>query len=146
MSKTSATLGAGVEIGYSSIPTANPIVWTKIANLIDVTLPRNERDDVEISNHDSDDLRKEYIPGWNGATDLTAQWVYNKTDAATLQGFQADGVIRHWRALLPDSASENFTGYVKSAGVMSPRTDKMTSDVTIKLDDSDLGFTVTPYS
>ncbi|MCL2647712.1 MAG: hypothetical protein FWD61_12000 [Phycisphaerales bacterium] len=140
MAKTNAILGAGVSIGYSELPLASTPVYTKIVNLEDVTAPQNQRDDVEISNHDSDGLLKEWIPGWNGATDPTMKWIFKASVAALLQGFQADGKIRAWQVLYPDGSTQAFTAYIKNCGPTSPRTDKMVMEVTLKIDDSNLNF------
>ena len=142
MAKTTAILGAGTIVGYGAITGGSlPTIYTKLANLEDITPPKSQRDDVEISNHDSASIRKEFMPGWMGATDPTAKWIYNKTDFATLQGFANSGVSYGWQIVYPDGANQPFRGYVKDCGVTAPLKDKMESDVTIKVDDSNVTFT-----
>jgi hypothetical protein len=140
MAKSTGKLGAGVVVGYSTATSGN-LTYTKLAQLLDCAAPKQQRDDVDISNHDSASVRKETIPGWLGAGDATANWLFDKADLVTLDGFVKSGQVLSFQYLYPDTSSHNFTAYVKDLGLESPRNDKMTQDVTLHSDDSDIVFT-----
>lgn len=87
---------------------ATPEVFMDIAEIIDLTPPNMSRDEIDVSNHDSSDGYKEYIPGWRdgGEVAVRANWLPTNTthDATTgmLASFNNDDA-HNWRIVLPNN-------------------------------------------
>ncbi len=109
--------------------------YTCLAQIENATPPKKTRDDVEISNHDSANRKKEFIPGWLDASAPTFTFIYLAPDALAVDAIVEAGTFYSWIFTYPDGHYETFRGYLKEAGMATPLKDKITRDVTIKIDD-----------
>lgn len=150
-----------VEIGYgtklqrvTSDGTTAPPTYTAIANIFDVAGPAVSRTDVDVTDYDSTDRYREYIPGLREGGEITAmlnlvstalglQQLYHSTAAQSTAGptsaassdagaFESN-TIQPYRILGPNDDFWRFSGYVKGITQAQPIDDKRTWEVTFKI-------------
>ena len=123
-----ATLGYGSALSYSLAGT----VFTEIAQTVDLAGPEPEVGDVNITNNDSPDNTKEYIPGMIEPGEQTFEVIYKKAVCAAVYALM--GIIYFWEETYPDGSKWAFKGYVKGFGTEAPTEDEaIRNTITIKL-------------
>ena len=126
-----ATKAYGSVIAYSTTENGT---YTDIAQSVDLGGPSPEVGDVGITNNDSPDNTKEYMPGMIEPGELEFQLVYKKDQCATLYGMFGDDVVYWWKETYPDGSSWKFAGYIKGFGTEGETEDgALMNNVTIKL-------------
>jgi len=98
------------------------LAWTKVRGTIEVNLPERELIASEITNDDSPDYTKEYIPGMYEPGTVGFTYRYNKTGFAALETiFQLasasgtrDQAVKTWKVELPDGSTAVFDGFLTS--------------------------------
>lgn len=125
-----ATVGYGSSLFYSVDGTA----YTEVAQTVDLSGPEPEVGDVAITNNDSPDNTKEYIPGMIEPGEQEFEVVYKKAVCAALYGMFGNGITYFWRELYPDGSKWEFKGYLKGFGTEAPTEDEaIRNTITIKL-------------
>jgi hypothetical protein len=132
-----AQKGSQVIMQYGNNPTyAASTTWTDIAEIIDITPPNIEADDIDASHMLSPNQMKEFLPGWGdgGEVELTVQ--YDKTRNAALytlfrqpKGFR----IMFADAPGPSGSKWGLDGYVKGLQNTVEREGVITADLKIKV-------------
>ena len=131
MPASSATLGFGSQLFFG--PAAGPAA-TKVAQTVDLSGPEPEVGEVEVTNNDSPDNTREYLPGLIEPGSLDFEVVYSTAQAQTLYGLVGDGLVHSWRIGYPDGSAFNFLGFVNKFGIEAPTEDeKISNTVGIKL-------------
>lgn len=135
-------LGVHTRVGFSS--TLSPLSYTKINNLLNVTIPGLEFDKIDTSIHGS--LMKRNMPGMGdvGETEIT---ILQDLDPATsaeqksLFDLNAAGTTVAWRVEVPNQRGAptswtpfTYNGWVKSFRPGAPMGDKQTLVVTVVFD------------
>jgi hypothetical protein len=124
-----------IEHGNQSTHEAST-VWTAVAELVDITPPNVEADDIETSHMLTPEQFKTFDPGWadGGEVEFTVQ--YEKAKNATLYGLfrQPKG----YRVLFADAPGPSgsrwkFNGHVKGFSNEVDREGLITADITIKI-------------
>ena len=106
-------------------------VWVKLARVTEVTPPRPEAADIDVSHMDSPEQFNEFDPGWADAGELEFALQFEKEQAETVYGFfrQKKG----YRVVFVDGSQWALTGYIKSFGDEIDREGIITSGVTVKV-------------
>ncbi len=116
-----------------------PEVFSPLAEVIDVSGPGLATDDIEVTNQDSPDFFKEYIPGLieGGEISFDVNLLPKVAANARLVDLQLKRTVKNWEIQWTQFGSPNPTmtlpGYVKGWDPTSPNGDKATSSITIKV-------------
>jgi hypothetical protein len=136
MVATRAIIGYGttVFIGDSS----SPGVYTQIQEVIEVTPPNLQVDDVEATHFTSDNRTREYIAGLieGGEASVNMNRIPGSATEILLMGLQTAGTKVSVRIVWPNNTIWEFLGHVKGYEVASPIDDRMTATATFKVDSS----------
>lgn len=132
MSASTATLGTGTTLKYGS---------TLLAEVMDLDLPEQSVQKVDISNHDSPDKKREYIAGWISQSDPSATLVYLKAAATALQTMIDAKTVSAWTITFPDGSTLVFNAFLMALSIAAPLEDKMTQRIGFAITDSDVTFT-----
>ena len=118
---------------------ADPEVFATVAEVLEITPIDMERDSIEVTNHDSADGYREFIPGLRDAGEFTikANWLpANATQDGTT------GLLKQWdddnthnfELLLADGATKRaFTGFLTQYKNDTPLEEQQTLECKIKL-------------
>jgi predicted secreted protein len=117
---------------------------TVLAQIRDITGPGSEADDIDVSNTDSTNRRREFIAGMVDEGEVEFDLVYVKAQASVLKalvgGPTGTSVTDSFEIELSDRTNTSgtgsviaFGGYVKALGFEAPFEDKVTNTATIKL-------------
>jgi hypothetical protein len=112
-----------------------PKVYTAIAKLGNTKPPSTGRNEIETSNHNSQD--DEYIVGIrrHGTLGFNMGFLPGNGTHDHLTGLYKsvnDGMKDSWRIVYPDGTKWEFDGYVTSIEPDAPVDDKLSADVTIR--------------
>lgn len=134
MTATRAILGYGttVQVGDSS----SPGVWTALLEVIEVTPPNAQVDDVEATHFTSDNRTREYIAGLieGGEASINMNRVPGSATENLLMGLQNSGTKVAVLITWPNGTTWLFLGHVKGYETASPIDDRMTATATFKVD------------
>jgi len=132
MVATRAIIGYGTTVFVSD--TASPGVYTQIAEVIEVTPPNAQVDDVEATHNRT----REYIAGLieGGEAAIGMNRIPGSTTEILLMGLQTTGERRSIRIVWPNNTIWEFVGHVKGYETSSPIDDRMTATCTFKVDGS----------
>jgi hypothetical protein len=116
-----ATLGFGSQIyqGLSADSIAN-----KIAQSIDLKSPESEIPKVKITNNDSPANSHEYIPGLTEPGETEFEWVYTKTQQASLFALHDARTHCHFKEVFPDGSGWKFEGWISKVPVTTKTEDE----------------------
>lgn len=122
-------IGTVFAIGDSSAATS----FTTVAVVKTVALPMPEVADVDVTNLDSADYTKEYVPGLIEPGEITLQISYGETATSTLYTLLRTAG-KWFKATLPSSAYWLGTGYIKKFGTEEISAEgEITNSMTVKL-------------
>lgn len=133
---TEARLGYGTLIQRWS-----GAAWVTVAEQVTVSGPSLSSDDVEVTNHDSPNSTKEYIPALmdTGEISFNGNFIPSNASQQQLLTDQVNRTVSDWRIVLPDAVAEanrtrwSFEGYIKSIDFTYPTPTQMTINATMKL-------------
>ena len=106
-------LGNGVKIAYSA---ASPVSWTNIGQVLDVTVPGLEPDEVETTVHGTSSYKR-FMRGMIDVTELEATLLADLDEGTSpaqdaLFDYQAAGTTLWWRVEVPvDRAQTEYTAF-----------------------------------
>ena len=120
---------------------AGPEVFTTVAEVLDITGPGIEREEIDTTSHDVSDGFRTFIAGLADGGEVSFDIQYtpgHATHAETARGIVSlalSGTVANWRVVLPVTPSKrwNFTGFVSGFEPGYPVGDKMSGSVTIKV-------------
>jgi hypothetical protein len=118
--------GYGTSIGYADTAEGS---YTTLADVVDITPPEEEVDDIETTTHSSTNKVRTYQGGLiePGETDVVIQ--FDKTIYGTLRGLR--GAKKFWKITIPDGSTQVFAGYIKKIGPETPLDDIVTVNLTM---------------
>lgn len=97
-------------------------------------------DDIDISNTDSTNRRREFIAGFVDEGEVSFDMVFTKAMYNTIKGWVSPTTNESFEIEFGDRTATNGTGsilamsgYVKELGASMPFEDKVTADVTVKV-------------
>ncbi len=113
--------------------------WTSLTNLVDITPPNVEAEDIDTSHMDSTSQYETFVAGWANGGDVTFNLQYTKTLLNTVWGlFRTD---KGFRVVLNDGGGWGFDGYIKSIGTTVERKGIAFIPVTVKVSGAPTVFT-----
>lgn len=124
-----AILGAGANLGYRAVDSVG--AYTYVAQVIDIRPGDKVVAKVRVSNHDSPNLRHQYIAGWIDVGDSTAELNYAKAEAGLLDNLIEARTNKEWIIEFPDGESIAWVGFLSRLGHQVPLEDRMVSSVEI---------------
>jgi predicted secreted protein len=131
---TRAILGYGttVFVGDSS----SPGVYTQLQEVIEVTPPNAQVDDVEATHFTSTSRTREYIAGLieGGEASVGMNRIPGSATEILLQALQTAATVVAVRIVWPNQTIWEFLGHVKGYETSSPIDDRMTATCTFKVD------------
>ena len=109
-------IGHGKHIAHS----ADGVTYSDVAGTIEVNLPERELGAAEITNDDSPDFTKEYMPGMYEPGTVSFTYRYNKTGFAALEAIYQLATVaatrgsatKFWKVTLPDGSESTFKGFL----------------------------------
>ena len=132
MAASSAIIGKGTTLGYTSTTTATAATfYTSVTELFDVGWPEEENQEAEVTHYTSDDDRLEFVGGWWGPQEVEFEANYVKAGCTAMAALGT--TKRNWKITLPDSSIWVFPGWLKKLGGAIPNQDKVTVKGTIRL-------------
>jgi len=133
---TNAMIGYQTQIFVSD--QNSPGLFTQIQEVIEVTPPNAQSDDVDATHFTSPNRTREYIQGLiePGEASFGMNRVPGGTTEVLLQGLQTSGALRFWRILWPNNTTWDFSAYVKGYEISSPIDDRITATCTLKVNGS----------
>ena len=132
--------GSQLKIGDDGSVTEN---FTKVVEIIDISGPSMSRDVIDVTNQDSTDGWREFVPGLRdgGEVGITANWipVSGTQDGTTgvLSKFR-DDILHNWQIITADDGSSgtmdiDFAAVVTSFSPTLPLTEQGKLDFTLKI-------------
>jgi len=138
MATSGSILGQGTQLKMGD--GQSPENFTTIAEVTNLDPPSLNRDDLDVTNHDSTLGYREFKPGLRnpGEVGFSINWMpKNSTHDQTsglLREFELD-TIRNWKIVFPPAANAtlNLKGYVREFTPHAPTDNVLTADVVIKV-------------
>lgn len=109
---TNATKGYGASLAWGTTPGS----LTDIIQIRDISGPSVEVGEVDITNQDSANEFKEWLPGFADAGEVEFNVVYTKAQCASLYSIVANGDIYYFVLTLRDGSTWAFYGFIKNFG------------------------------
>lgn len=132
MSDPNTTPGHSTKFAFGSHATVLASnTWTEIAQVVEISPPEVEADDIETSNMQSPEQFKTFDPGWadGGEVEITVQ--YEKQATTTIYGLFR--VKKGFKMTFEDGAIWSFDGYLKKLGGEVDREGLITQTLTFKI-------------
>ena len=132
--------GFGTKIEYSE---DDGTTWEPVGCIRDaIEVGPVEVEDIDITCHDATNNFKKYAPGLIEPGEVTFDVLRAPGDADDEAIYTIFGTELMWKITYPNTAAEEFDGYIKSKGANIPMGDEaMTSSITIKINGK---ITLTP--
>ena len=127
-----ATLGYLTAVSYGSAALSGTPTYTAMTNILNVSGPNVEVDDIDttVCDSTSPDYFRLFEAGLADGGELTIEFVYAKALLSTLYGLIR--TMRAYKLVFGDSGNWLSDGYIKSITHENPVDDKITYTVTIK--------------
>jgi hypothetical protein len=111
-------IGHGKHIAYSD----DGVTYTTVDGTVDISLPERELGATEITNDDSPNFHKDYIPGLYEPGKVNFTYRYTKTQFAALETIYQKAntaatrgdATKTWKVTLPDASTAVFNGFLTS--------------------------------
>jgi hypothetical protein len=140
-SDTEHTIGHGFNVAYADT-LAGLSSGTSIDGTTDVHLPESELGESEITNDDTPDFQKDFLPGLYDPGTVSFSYKYGKTLFATVEAlYQLAAVAatrvsatKFWKVTLPDGSTATFKGFLKKHSLPSAgQEDAITCECEIRV-------------
>jgi len=135
---TDPIIGYGKHIAYSS---DGGSTYTSVGKTTEVKLPERELGTAEITNDDSPDFHKEYIPALYEPGTVTFSYIYTAAQFAALETIYqlaADTATRAdatktWKVTFPDGSTSVFDGFMTKHDLPLALEDGVTVEAEIQV-------------
>jgi predicted secreted protein len=119
---------------------ASPEVFTAVAEVRDIPGPNLTRDSIEVTNQDSDDGWREYIPGWRDGDSVTIQanWLPSNAtqdDSTGMLSHFEDDDNHNYQIVTPTAIgiTIEFAGHITGMPLNLPLTEQAQVEFTVKI-------------
>lgn len=129
----------GVKIGYGTkvrVGRGNPVAWTPLIGLEDVSFPNAQSDEIETTHMESPNRTKEFIQGLNdnGESALTLHWIPGSPVDVLASAIKASGeVVQLEYTATNGGVAEVYAAFLKGLERLAPVNDKMTATLTFRI-------------
>ena len=125
----------GYDTAFAIHDGGDPGSFSDVAEVMDITPPNQQADDVETTHYKSPNRTKEYTPGLiePGEMSFGINWIPSDDTDLLLQGLKSSGAKRKMRVTWPNGVTWSWTGYIKGFEPTAPIDDRMTATVTVKV-------------
>lgn len=133
MAATTATIGHTTSLSSNTAGSvATTSSWVLLSEIKNVSGPAPDVTDVEVTNLESPNFTKEFIPGLINGGEVSFDVSYFKTACATVYGLIRTSTA--WKIILPDTSTWTWDGYIKHFGVEQIESEtELKNSVTIKV-------------
>ena len=133
---TEAQIGLGAEFWLDN-NVGPPAVLTKLGEILSITPPNSQTEEVDATHFGSLNRRREYISGLidDGEGQIEMNYVPGSITDALIRGAQTSGLSKNYKIVIPDGAGAwNITGacIVKGYERNIPIDDRMTATLTVR--------------
>lgn len=110
-------------------------VFDTIGEVIDITSPNQQVEDIDVTHHASPGRTREYIAGLNepGEMSVEINWIPGDASDVIVQALKSSGAKRDMRITWPNAVTWTFLGYVKGFEPGNPIDGKLSATVTVKV-------------
>lgn len=135
MSAQGTLVARSPDPNWPTVGTGDPLSFTNIAELRELTPPALTRNEIELTNHNNED--DEYIVGIrrHGTMTFNLNFVPNTATHNHSTGLQAawfNGSRDIYRITYPDGTQWLFSGFVTNFAPSAPVDDRLSADVTVR--------------
>lgn len=125
----------GYDTLYEIHDGADPGTFDAIAEVIAITPPNEQADDIEATHLKSPNRTREYIAGLIEPGEMSFQinWVPNDTTGQLLLALKASGDTRQHRITWPNGVTWTFSAYIKGFEPTTPIDDRLTATITARV-------------
>jgi hypothetical protein len=128
---STATVGYGSQLLYSTTEEGS---YSAIAQTVDLAGPEPEIGEVNITNNDSANATKEYLPGMIEPGEMEFEVIYKKDACNTLYTMFSGRTVYWFKLAYPDGSYWIFPGFLNSFGTEAPTEDEaIRNTIGIKL-------------
>lgn len=128
------------KIGYGTLfylwdPDAGPAAYVAVAEITNLTPPNQSVDQVDVSNMDSPNRYREFIPGLTDPGEMTVEmnFVSGSATDALIRARRAAGDYQNAKIVFEDGDTWVFAAFVSGYEISTPIDDKMTATLTLKV-------------
>lgn len=124
--------GAALQRGDGATPTE---VFTTIANTTSIEGPGIEREDIDVTAHDTENNYMEFVPGLVDGGEVEIEVNYDPAEHDSLVADFDDTDARNWRLVFPDpdATTWSFSGFLTEFTPEAPYDDKLAASITLKV-------------
>lgn len=143
MAASNAVLGYGTI--YEIASNAGGTTWTKIGEVLSVTPPDAQTDEVETTHMESPGRTREFIAGLINLDDVSfdINWIPDDATDKLIQGLRASGEKRQHRITWPNGVKWTYLAFLKGFAPSVSVDDRLTATVTAKVAGS---LSITPVT
>lgn len=106
-------------------------ITTKVAEVVNISGPNIEGEDIDVTSMDSTSGFREFIAGLVDGGEVSIDLVFGKAELALLYSYIRDH--NAYKVAFSDGSTWHFNGYLKSIGNEAPHEDKISCTATIKV-------------
>ena len=114
---------------------AEPEVFTTIANTTSIEGPGIERENIDVTAHDTANNYMEFVPGLVDPGEVEIEVNYDPALHDALVADFDDNVPRNWQLVFPDPAATtwSFSAFITAFSPEAPVDDKLAASMTFKV-------------
>jgi len=124
-------------LGYGSVFAIHDgsSTFDAIAEVIEISPPNQQADDVDVTHMASPGQTREFIQGLidPGEMSITINWVPSDATDVIIQALKTSGATRQMRITWPNNVKWTFSGFIKGFEPSSPIDDRMTATITVRV-------------
>lgn len=127
-------MATAAKLGYGSkLKRSIASVLTDVLEVLSVSGPNFDKNEVDITNFDSTGGFREFIGGLKDGSEVSFETNFVKTEYARLYASYQAGTVETWQWLGTDGSKIDFTGFVKSMGMETPVDTQITNSFTVRV-------------
>lgn len=132
-------MASNAELGFALVTEVSDGAagWDIVGEVLEVELPDEQADEVEVTNHSSADGRREFIGGLvdGGEATVSFNWIPGDATDDIIVALKNSREVRDWRFTLSGANAQVITvpAFIKSFKRSSPLAEQKTADITLRV-------------